>query len=108
MNGWLEDITCYNSKCSGTWVGSGDDRHKTRMVMLHVRIDDYYFCPVCGQQCWRPTDREDRKVTTREALAAWRAEQQYKDSIRKHGGGSRPAGRKRRKEKKFYPVRLSE
>lgn len=108
MSGWLADTTCYNADCPGVLIGEGENRRRTRAVMQHVRIDDYYFCPVCGAQVWRPTDRKDRKVTTEEAWAAWEAEQQYKDSIREHGGGSRPAGRKRRREPKFYPPWLPE
>jgi hypothetical protein len=59
-----------------------------------------YVCPVCG---WEVFGRPSRKVTTKDAQIVYRLTLMSVDLLRKHGGGSRMAGRKR-KNKQTYKV----
>ena len=59
-----------------------------------------YCCPVCG---WEVYGRASRKVTTKDAQIVYRLTLMSVDLLRKHGGGSRLAGRKR-KTKQAYKV----
>ena len=100
----LDDYRCPNLNCPGVIV----DGKKQPAMLEYVRLHDFYQCPECGCEVWEPPDRSDGKVTKREARAAYRGEIRYKNAIRVHGGGSRQAGRKRKKPPKFYPPWLLE
>ena len=57
---------------------------------------DCYICPEGCGEFWPDSRHFD----------PWLDEQRLKKSMAKPGGGSRTAGRKREKPKKFYPYRL--
>lgn len=58
-----------------------------------------YQCPLCGMTEWGPPKR---KVTTAEARMVYRLQLAYVNTLRKHGGGSRMAGRKRKENTHYF------
>lgn len=94
----LDDYRCPSKTCPGVVEGG----FKRKAILEYVSLYDFWRCPECGIEIWEPMDRGDNKVSGREARAAYRAEQRYKDAIRLKKGGSKKAGRKREKPKKYY------
>ena len=72
-------LTCARSGCDGRYDW--------------ISVYGCYECPICGMVEWGPPRR---KVTTAEARMVYRLQLAYVDTLRKHGGGSRAAGRKRK------------
>lgn len=69
-------------------------------VMEWIRVDGCFRCPECGCEIW---GQESRTVSTKEAREVMRLHHAYIGTIRKHGGGSKSAGRKRKPKPKINP-----
>ncbi len=60
----------------------------------YIKAHDMYQCPVCGWEEWG--EEAHGQVTTADAKWVFRLQLRYVDTIRKHGGGTKQAGRKRK------------
>jgi len=81
----LPDPNCPRLGCNG--------------VMLWDEWDGCFKCSICSAEIWEEPD-QPRKVSRREARAALRSDIALKNRIRKYGG-SKKAGRKRKKPVKI-------
>lgn len=100
------DTSCQNTRCPGVNIEwdrkTGELVRVTKMQMEYIEEHDFYKCPSCGSENWE--NIEGTKITTAQARAALADEKRRQAKMRKHGGGSGPAGRKRRKPVKFEPT----
>ena len=69
-------------------------------ILDYIPHDGCFRCSLCGAEVWGDECRKGR-ITTAEAREVYRLHQRTTDLLRKHGGGSRMAGRKRKDVKKL-------
>lgn len=72
-------------------------------VYDYIYVDDMFQCPICGMEEWGVEGEGNGTVSNAEARLVYRLQLRYTDTLRKHGGGSRSAGRKRKDRHKFNP-----
>lgn len=108
----IDHLMCANLNCPGRNefknTKTGEIVSVACQPLKYVEDNDYYYCTIegCGYEVWQNINLTTNKITTHDAMWLLKTERTRQNQMRKKGGRSRPAGRKRTKKHVFVNDRM--